>query len=89
MEFSFAAGKTRVRHQGELFGEGSEARCGETGLGVGEREFRVLGGHMYQKQGRPGQGICTVGSLRSERGRRETWGLAGEVRDCTDPLASA
>lgn len=61
MEFYFAAGKTRVRHQGELFGEGSEARCGESGLDVGES--RVLGGHMHQKQRRPGQGICTVGSV--------------------------
>lgn len=63
MEFYFAAGKTRVRHQGELFGEGSEARCGESGLDVGERESRVLWGHMHQKQRRPGQGISTVGSV--------------------------
>ena len=62
MEFFFAAGKTRVRHQGELFGEGSEARCGEAGLDVGEVESWVLGGHTYPKQGKPGQGICTMGS---------------------------
>ena len=31
---------------------------------VAERESWVLGvgGSMYQKQGRPGQGMCTVGS---------------------------
>ena len=68
MESHFASGKTRVRHQRELSGEGSEARsrCGETGLGRGCCGEGILGsggrGEYVSKTGeaRPGNVHCGV-----------------------------
>ena len=52
MEFQFARGKTRVRHQGELFGAGSEVSYGEIGLGRGcWRERFWVPGTMCIKTG--------------------------------------
>lgn len=49
-------------------------------MDVREEGSQVLGDHMYQKQGRPGQGICTYGvCLRSEWGRRGTPSRLGQT----------